>query len=182
VKIYTRTGDQGETSLWGQAGEKRIPKDDLRVDAYGTVDEANAVIGVARTWLTDSPALDAILAGVQHRLFALGADLSTVNPRRQHHLSADDVRYLELTIDELEASLTPLSHFVLPAGSPAAAYLHQARTVVRRAERRVVALYRREPGPPEHVSWLNRLSDLLFVMARVANREAGRNDVPAEFR
>jgi cob(I)alamin adenosyltransferase len=181
IKIYTRTGDEGTTSLWGQAGEKRIEKDHLRVEAYGTVDEANAVIGVARAWVADDD-LQSVLATVQHRLFALGADLSTLNPERRHHIRADDIQYLEAAIDRLDADLPALTRFILPAGTPAAALLHQARTIVRRAERRVVALYREEPGPPEHVAWLNRLSDLLFVMARAVNQRAGRGDVPAEFR
>jgi cob(I)alamin adenosyltransferase len=181
VKIYTKTGDAGETSLWGQAGERRIRKDDLRVEAYGTVDEANANLGLARATL-DSGRLGEQLEQIQHRLFALGADLATLNPRRQHHVTAEDVAQLEHWIDEWEATLPPLRHFVLPGGTRAASALHVARTVVRRAERRVVALYRQEPGPPEHVAFLNRLSDLLFVMARVANHQAGRGDVEAQFR
>jgi cob(I)alamin adenosyltransferase len=181
VKIYTKKGDAGETSLWGQAGERRIGKDDLRVEAYGTVDEANAALGLARATLENGPLAER-LEQIQHRLFALGADLATLNPRRQHHVTPEDVARLEEWIDEWDATLPPLKHFVLPGGTPAASALHLARTVVRRAERRVVALYRQEPGPPEHVAFLNRLSDLLFVMARVANHQAGRGDVAAQFR
>jgi cob(I)alamin adenosyltransferase len=181
VKIYTKRGDGGQTSLWGQSGEQRIAKNDARVEAYGTVDEANAVLGVARTALTTS-ALAEQLEEIQHRLFGLGADLSTLNPRRQHHITDEDVARLEGWIDAWEATLPPLQHFILPAGSPGASLLHQARTVVRRAERRVVSLYQETAGPTEHVRFLNRLSDLLFVMARVANREAAGGDVEAQFR
>lgn len=180
MKIYTRTGDQGDTSLWGVAGEKRIAKDSARVEAYGTVDEANAVLGLARTQLSDGP-LDAILEEVQHRLFSLGSDLATENPRRQHHLADEDVAALERAIDQYDGRLPPLTQFVLPAGTAAASALHLARTVVRRAERRVVALYRQEPGPGVHVRYLNRLSDLLFTLARAANHQGGRGDVPARF-
>lgn len=181
MKIYTKRGDGGQTSLWGQSGEQRIAKNDARVEAYGTVDEANAVLGVARAALTTS-ALAGQLEEIQHRLFGLGADLSTLNPRRQHHITDEDVARLEGWIDAWEATLPPLQHFILPAGSPGASLLHQARTVVRRAERRVVSLYQETAGPAEHVRFLNRLSDLLFVMARVANREAAGGDVEAQFR
>jgi cob(I)alamin adenosyltransferase len=180
LKIYTRTGDGGETSLWGIAGEKRIAKDSARVEAYGCVDEANAWLGMARTAL-DDPDVDSVLSDVQHRLFALGSDLSTLNARRQHHLTDADVAALEAAIDRYDAELEPLVRFVIPGGTPGAAALHGARTVVRRAERRVISLYRAEPGPTIHVRYLNRLSDLLFTMARVANARHGRGDVPAEF-
>ncbi len=180
MKIYTRTGDQADTSLWGVAGEKRIAKDSARVEAYGTVDEANAVLGLVRSQLDGGP-LDRLLETIQHRLFGLGSDLATENPHRQHHLEDADVVALEQAIDEYEAQLPALKQFVLPAGAPPAAALHVARTVVRRAERRVVALYRLEPGPAVHVRYLNRLSDLLFTLARVVNHERGRGDVPAVF-
>ncbi len=180
MKIYTRTGDQGDTSLWGVAGEKRIAKDSVRVEAYGTVDEANAVLGVVRSQLGGGP-VDALLETVQHRLFSLGSDLATENPRRQHHVDDGDVAALEAAIDAYDAELPALKQFVLPAGAPAAASLHVARTVVRRAERRVVALYRLEPGPAVHVRYLNRLSDLLFTLARVVNHQQGGGDVLAVF-
>ena len=180
MKIYTRTGDQGDTSLWGVAGEKRIAKDSARVEAYGTVDEANALLGLARTQLSAGP-LDSVLEAIQHRLFSLGSDLATENPRRQHHVTDADVAALEQAIDEYDAGLPTLRQFVLPGGAPAAASLHMARTVVRRAERRVVALYRVEPGPSVHVRYLNRLSDLLFTLARAVNHESGHGDVPAAF-
>ncbi|MCL8207710.1 MAG: cob(I)yrinic acid a,c-diamide adenosyltransferase [Actinomycetia bacterium] len=180
MKIYTRTGDRGQTSLWGVAGDRRVSKHDRRVEAYGTVDEANAALGVARAELGGGELADD-LAWVQHRLFALGADLATVNPARQHHIRAEDVQHLEARIDAYEAQLPRLRQFILPGGTRAAALLHLARTIVRRAERRVVALYEHEPGPPELLEFLNRLSDLLFVMTRAANQAAGRSDEPAEF-
>lgn len=179
MKIYTKTGDQGQTSLWGEAGEKRIAKNHLRVEAYGTVDEANACLGVARLNL-DGELADQI-THLQHRLFALGADLSTLNRKRQHHIQEEDVLWLETLIDRYEATLPPLRQFILPAGSAPSAFLHQARTMVRRAERRVVALYEKDPGPPEILRFLNRLSDLLFVLARQANFERGVADTFAEF-
>lgn len=181
MKIYTKTGDAGDTGLWGQAGEQRIPKEAPRVEAYGTVDEANAAIGMARALLGADHPLTDILAHVQHRLFALGADLATLNLNRQHHIVPDDVTYLETAIDELSEALPALRQFILPAGTPGSAALHQARTVVRRAERRLIALSRQAAGPPEHIQFLNRLSDLLFTMARSANHLAGMGDVPAEF-
>jgi cob(I)alamin adenosyltransferase len=181
VKIYTRGGDQGQTSLWGQAGEKRIAKDAIRVEAYGTVDEANAVLGLCRTASAD-PELSAILEEAQHRLFGLGSDLATLNEARRIHVTDRDVERLEGLIDSLDATLPTLRHFILPGGGELASYLHLARTVVRRAERRVVALYGLEPGPSAHLRFLNRLSDLLFVMARAANQRAGIADVEADFR
>ena len=181
VKIYTRTGDRGQTSLWGVAGESRIAKSDRRVEAYGTVDETNAAIGAAIAQMPTGPWADA-LRTIQHRLFGLGADLSTLNPARQHHITPEDIQYLERLIDQMEQELPPLKQFILPGGVPGAALLHQARTIARRAERRLVALYEEEPGPEEDLAWLNRLSDALFVMARVVNREAGIGDIVAKFR
>lgn len=181
MKIYTKGGDQGETSLWGQAGEKRIGKDEARVEAYGTVDEANAVLGLARTVPAD-PELAAMLEEIQHRLFGLGSDLATLNDARRHHVTDDDVNRLESFIDALEETLPTLRHFILPGGTELASRLHLARTVTRRAERRLVALYRMEPGPAVHLRYLNRLSDLLFVMARAANARAGVVDIEARFR
>jgi len=180
MKIYTRTGDTGDTSLWGVAGEKRIAKDSQRVEAYGTVDEANSLLGMVRSLGLDAD-LDAVLGQVQHRLFGLGSDLATENPRRQHHITDEDVAALEAAIDRMDQELAPLKQFILPGGTPSAAALHMARTVVRRAERRVIALYRSDPGPETHIRYLNRLSDLLFTMARAANQRAGRDDVPAVF-
>lgn len=175
TKIYTRGGDSGETSLGDGA---RVPKDALRVDAYGTVDEANAIVGLARLH-TDGVA-DEILGRVQNDLFDLGADLCRPKDGRKGEgglrVSAGQVDRLEGEIDQLNAELAPLESFVLPGGTAAAAHLHQARTVVRRAERLTVALARQEAVNDQAVKYLNRLSDLLFVMARHCN-ERGARDV-----
>ncbi|RPI44191.1 MAG: cob(I)yrinic acid a,c-diamide adenosyltransferase [Hyphomicrobiaceae bacterium] len=176
-KIYTRTGDAGLTALG--SGE-RVPKHSLRIAAYGTVDETNASIGVARLSLSAAPQLDAMLARAQNDLFDLGADLTAPEregkPQRERlRISEAQVERLEGEIDELNAELTPLRSFVLPGGSAAAAALHVARTVCRRAERGMVAL---ASQPNEHVSapalkYINRLSDLLFVASRYANDRGG---------
>jgi cob(I)alamin adenosyltransferase len=179
-KIYTRTGDAGLTALG--IGE-RVPKHSLRIAAYGTVDETNACIGLARLSLSAAPQLDAMLARAQNDLFDLGADLTAPEregkPQRERlRISEAQVERLEGEIDELNAELTPLRSFVLPGGSAAAAALHVARTVCRRAERGMVAL---ASEPNEHVSapalkYINRLSDLLFVASRYAN-DRGSGDV-----
>jgi cob(I)alamin adenosyltransferase len=176
-KIYTRTGDAGLTALG--IGE-RVPKHSLRIAAYGTVDETNAFIGLARLSLSAAPQLDAMLARAQNDLFDLGADLTAPEregkPQRERlRISEAQVERLEGEIDELNAELTPLRSFVLPGGSAAAAALHVARTVCRRAERGMVAL---ASQPNEHVSapalkYINRLSDLLFVASRYANDRGG---------
>lgn len=175
TKIYTRGGDSGETSLGDGA---RVPKDALRVDAYGTVDEANAIVGLARLH-TDGVA-DEILGRVQNDLFDLGADLCRPEDGRKGEgglrVSAGQVDRLEGEIDQINAGLAPLESFVLPGGTAAAAHLHQARTVVRRAERLTVALARQEAVNDQAIKYLNRLSDLLFVMARHCN-ERGARDV-----
>ncbi|MGB6426705.1 MAG: cob(I)yrinic acid a,c-diamide adenosyltransferase [Methyloceanibacter sp.] len=179
-KIYTRTGDDGTTAL---ASGRRIAKYDLRVEAYGTVDETNATIGLARLHARGSdPALDAMLARIQNDLFDLGADLSYPDDSKdvRGRLSVTDaqVERLEGEIDELNRELEPLRSFVLPGGSPAASYLHLARTVSRRAERLMVALAARPNesiGPPA-MRYINRLSDFLFVAARFAN-DKGNSDV-----
>jgi cob(I)alamin adenosyltransferase len=177
MKIYTKTGDDGTTGLFGGA---RVKKASLRVEAYGTVDEANAAIGVARATKLD-PETDAVLAGVQIDLFTVGAELATVPGKeeklRMRLVDGDDAARLERAIDAAEASVEPLKFFVLPGGSPQAAALHLARTICRRAERAVLAI---EDGPVRRdlVVYLNRLSDLLFVLARRANRLAGVEDVP----
>jgi cob(I)alamin adenosyltransferase len=182
-KIYTRTGDAGTTALGTGA---RVAKDSLRIAAYGSVDETNAALGVARVQLAAAlPDLDAVLARIQNDLFDLGADLCAPeaepksNPKRARlRVSEAQVQRLEDEIDGMNAKLAPLRSFVLPGGTPAAAALHVARTVCRRAERAIVALAR-EPG--EHVSppvlkYINRLSDLLFVASRTVN-DLGRADV-----
>ena len=182
-KIYTRTGDDGTTGLG--TGERRL-KSDLRVEAYGTVDETNSCVGMTRiqTGQTD-PGLDAILARLQNDLFDLGADLATPDPGDGQPLGYEPLRIvasqtarIEADIDALNARLDPLRSFVLPGGAPAAAALHMARTVARRAERLMVALAR-TPGEhvnPEAIRYVNRASDLLFVAARIAN-DNGKADV-----
>ncbi len=175
MKIYTRTGDRGETSLFGG---QRVPKDHLRVEAYGTVDELNACLGWARTLLPPGEVADVVEA-VQNDLFTLGADLATPEEGAEvPRVPAAWVERLEGWIDRAQERVPPLRSFVLPGGAPAAAALHLARTVCRRAERRVVALARTEPVNPELIRYLNRLSDLLFVLARQANREAGVPEPP----
>lgn len=173
MKLYTKTGDKGETGLYG--GE-RVSKAAPRVAAYGAVDEANAAIGLARAHL-DDPALDEVLASVQHGLFDLGADLATPLASRYRRniapLEDEDVRALEQLIDRFDAEVAPLTAFILPGGHPAGAALHLARTVVRRAEREAVALAQREAVNEVALVYLNRLSDLLFVLARVVNARVG---------
>jgi cob(I)alamin adenosyltransferase len=177
MKIYTKTGDDGTTGLFGGG---RVNKGSARVEAYGTVDELNAALGVARATPLEEHAED-ILAGVQIDLFTLGAELACV-PGKEAKLAmplldSEDCARLEQAIDSVEATLMPLQSFVLPAGSAQAAALHFARTVCRRAER---AILRMEDGPVrvELVVYLNRLSDLLFVLARRANASARVADVP----
>jgi cob(I)alamin adenosyltransferase len=180
ARIYTRTGDTGETGLFGGG---RVRKDDVRVAAYGTVDELNAVLGVARGALTGHDTLpseiDLFLDGVQHQLFNLGAELATPQPAQlgANLVSDADVAWLEQLIDRLEQKLEPLKTFILPGGSPAAAHLHWARTVSRRAERLVVTFAAVEPVRGEVLRYLNRLSDALFVAARAANQIANVPDV-----
>jgi cob(I)alamin adenosyltransferase len=179
VKIYTKRGDRGETSLFG--GEA-ASKASLRVDAYGEVDELNAAIGWARSLVSEHDAeLDAILGGFQISLFELGAELATpagVTSKASLPIGEDDVSRLERIIDRLQESLEPQTQFILPGGGAASAALHVCRTVCRRAERSVVRLREREAVGTQLLIFLNRLSDLLFVMARVANRRAGIADVP----
>lgn len=179
MKLYTRTGDEGETSLFGGG---RVSKADVRVDAYGTVDELNAVIGWALTQVRDAE-VRSRLERVQHDLFTLGADLSTPPPaegRRRPETPAlplDRVEEMEAWIDAAERELPPLRAFILPGGTPGGAALHVTRTVCRRAERAVVALAARDAVSDGVFRYLNRLSDLLFVFARVENHRAGAGDV-----
>jgi len=176
MKIYTRTGDSGSTGLLGGL---RVSKANLRVEAYGLLDETNAVLGWARA--ASLPAdLDAVLDGVQETCFRLGAWLAAA-PGKDPGVPAvgeADVGVLEGVIDRLDAALPPLKHFVVPGGGERAARLHVARTVARRAERAVVALAEHEPVAPTVLAWTNRLSDLLFVMARTANAADGVADRP----
>lgn len=175
-RIYTRTGDDGTTALGN--GERR-KKYELRVASYGTVDEANAAIGCARA-AKPSAELDAILARIQNDLFDLGADLATPQtpdlPYEPLRIVAKQVERLEREIDELNARLTPLRTFVLPGGSMVAAHLHCARTIARRAERLIVELSESETVGEAALHYVNRLSDLLFVAARIANDD-GKHDV-----
>ena len=179
MKIYTKTGDQGLTGLFGGG---RVPKDDIRVEAYGDVDELNAVLGVARS-VEAMPRIDEVLVPIQRDLFAIGALLATPDREKMAlHLQKariDEGRIgeLERAIDQGEAELEPLAAFIIPGGSHKAAALHVARTVCRRAERHVVRLQHEVELPPLAVIYLNRLSDLLFTLARVANRRAGAGEV-----
>ncbi len=180
LKIYTKTGDDGRTGLYGGG---RVPKDDLRVSAYGDVDELNAIIGMARS--TDMmPRIDEVLAPVQRDLFAIGALLAT--PNREKHkeqlekarISDKRIGQLEQAIDDAEEELDPLKAFILPGGTAKASSLHVARTVCRRAERAIIALQHSGADVPQIIIvYLNRLSDLLFVLARVANKRAGAGEV-----
>ncbi len=178
MKIYTKTGDDGTTGLYGGG---RVQKDHPRIEAYGTIDELNAVLGMSRAeQLPDE--IDAVLARVQNELFELGAELATPMPvaKGMSNIAPEHAAAIEADIDTFEAQLPPLKQFILPAGVKGAATLHLARTVCRRAERRVLTLAR-EPGEtvsPQVVVYLNRLSDLLFVLARTVNQAAGCHDTP----
>lgn len=179
MKIYTKTGDTGQTGLFGGG---RVSKDDPRVEAYGDVDELNAVLGFARA-AEMMPRIDEVLVPIQRDLFSIGALLSTPDLKKMHdHLAkaqVDDSRISELehAIDACEKELEPLRAFIVPGGTPKAAALHVARTVCRRAERRVIHLQREVEIPQIVVVYLNRLSDLLFTLARVANTRAGAGEV-----
>lgn len=179
MRIYTRTGDEGETGLFGGG---RVSKADLRVAAYGEVDELNSSIGVARA--TEPRHLfDTQLEAIQRDLFSIGGHLATPDPEKvraalaKAELSPVRVEEFERAMDEAEVALPPLRAFILPAGSAKAAALHLARTVCRRAERGVVALASTEEVPRLFLVYLNRLSDYLFTLARLANQDAGRGDV-----
>jgi cob(I)alamin adenosyltransferase len=180
TKIYTRTGDDGSTGL---GDGERLPKYHTRIAAYGTVDEANAAIGVARQALTEDDALvDAMLSRIQNDLFDLGADLCVPDrgkplPYQPLRITDGQVVRLECEIDLMNSELRPLTSFVLPGGSPAAAALHLARTVTRRAERHIVELatLHDEPVNPAGLKYVNRLSDLLFVASRYVNGKGSRD-------
>ena len=171
MKIYTRTGDAGQTSFFGGS---RVPKNDARIEAYGTIDELNSFVGVARASWPDSP-LDSDLSHIQSDLFDLGAQLASPGLSRFPGVPDGRTAALEHRIDEMERELDSLTSFILPAGSVAAANLHVARTVCRRAERLVVALH--DDSHANAITYLNRLSDFLFVAARYANARLGVADV-----
>lgn len=179
MKIYTRTGDEGDTGLFGGG---RVSKDHSRVAAYGTVDELNAHVGVAISSVAD-PDIQALLEQIQHDLFTIGADLSSMpkqdGTRHEHlpDLPTGRVAEMEAWIDEADNELEELRNFILPGGGPGAAALHVARTICRRAERTVVHLATLEPVEEDIVIYLNRLSDLLFTLARVENHRSGLPDV-----
>ncbi len=169
-RIYTRGGDKGQTSL---GDGSRVAKHDPRVAAYGTVDEANSAIGIARLHVDGEP--DAMLARIQNDLFDLGADLCTPREKNPKYpplrIEAGQVERLETEIDRMNAKIAPLKSFILPGGTPGAAWCHYARTVVRRAEREVTVLAERDDINPQAVNYLNRLSDHLFVLARHLNAD-----------
>lgn len=171
MKIYTKTGDEGKTSF---VGGERVAKNDLRIDTTGTLDELNSVLGVALSFVIDEK-LRFILEKTQHDLFTLGAELSwftsKASTRKLPVTTAEQVKELEYFIDELDAMLAPQTAFILPNGTQASTFLHLARTVCRRAERLIVTLSHDYPLNPEMLKYINRLSDLLFVMARYANKE-----------
>ena len=175
-RIYTRSGDDGRTSLGDGA---RLPKFHVRVAAYGSIDEANSVIGIALLYVGDSVVRD-VLTHIQNDLFDVGADLC--RPQREHRkveplrVSEGQVTWVEEKIDSFNAALAPLDSLVLPGGTPASAYLHHARTVVRRGERDMTEIAYQEPVNPAALRYVNRLSDLLFVLARYLN-DSGRADV-----
>ena len=179
MKIYTRTGDAGDTGLFGGG---RVGKDHPRVEAYGDVDELNAALGLVRA-LEPMPRIDEVLVPVQRDLFAIGALLATPDRDRMRasleKARIDDARIIELEggIDRCDVELEPLRSFIVPGGTAKAAALHVARTICRRAERRVVTLRHGEEIPEIVVIYLNRLSDLLFMLARVANKRAGAGEV-----
>ena len=175
MKIYTKTGDQGDTGLFGGG---RVRKDAPRIEAYGTVDELNALLGVARA-AELPPDVDATLHEIQGELFAIGAELATTDPgdHGTQLTGATEIERLEAAIDSYEAGLPPLTHFILPGGTPGAAQLHFARTVCRRAERCLVSLMDGDETISTYVLiYLNRLSDLLFVLARAVSHKAGAEE------
>ena len=174
TRIYTKGGDKGKTSLSSGA---RVPKHDPRVAAYGTVDETNATVGLVR--LHTQGEVDALLSRVQNDLFDLGADLATPEVENPEYpplrITTGQVERLEQEIDRINANLAPLKSFILPGGSPAAAHLHLARTVARRAEREITALAEQDAINPEAIRYINRLSDLLFVLCRHVNDDGAQD-------
>jgi len=175
-RIYTRTGDSGETGLF--SGE-RVRKDASRIEAYGTVDELSSTIGHARS-LTEDKEVEEILEKVQRDLFVVGAELATRSRKRKPRrveVTDEMVKHLERDIDRLDSELSPLSTFILPSGATAATALHVARAVARRAERRAVTLAKKEKLNPQLLAYLNRLSSMLFVLARIVNKRSGAEEM-----
>jgi len=183
TRVYTRTGDRGETAL---VGGKRVPKDAARIEAYGTIDELNAVIGLARVFNEERLAegeghrwLDEVLRRLQNQLFDLGSELATPDEAAyegMYRVGETEVRELERLIDECQKALEPLKSFVLPGGGRVGAFLHQARTVCRRAEREILRLSRAEPLSEWPLKYVNRLSDLLFVLSRWVAKRLGERE------
>ena len=176
-RVVTRTGDGGKTAL---IGGERVSKASLRVDSYGEVDELNSCLGLAAASLQDAQALD-LLQFIQHRLFTLGADLAAPEGVPVPRMLASHVEELEQAMEPLMDELPPLEEFILPGGGPAGAALHLARTVARRAERSTVALSGHEPVNEQAIIYLNRLSDFLFVLARVVNKRQNQPETLADF-
>jgi cob(I)alamin adenosyltransferase len=179
MKIYTKTGDSGETGLFGG---QRIRKNAPRLDVCGTYDELNAMLGLIRSEKGLPETVDRLLEQFQNDLFNAGSELATPPPNKPQCpvLGEEHIRRMETAIDQFEGTLPPLANFILPGGCRAAALFHVARTICRRAERKLVALDQQEPGAvnPFQLGYLNRLGDLLFVLARAMNFEAGISDVP----
>lgn len=183
TKVYTRTGDRGETAL---VGGKRVPKDSLRIEAYGTIDELNSIVGLARVFNEENLAageahqfLDEVLCRLQDELFDLGSELATPPEFFQpgmYRVGGDEVARLEKLMDRCQKDLLPLTSFILPGGGRVGAYLHQCRTVCRRAERDVLRLSREEEINPEAVKYINRLSDLFFVLSRWIAKQTGERE------
>ncbi len=175
MKIYTKTGDDGNTGL---QGNYRIAKSHPRIMAYGTVDEANAALGIVLTNILDED-INSLLTKIQNDLFVVGADLSNPNLNDvKNRVSLDSVELLENSIDKFESELPPLTQFILPGGDIAAAQLHHVRTVVRRAETQTVQLSEKDEINSNCIKYLNRLSDLFFVMGRLINKRKNKDDVP----
>jgi cob(I)alamin adenosyltransferase len=181
LKIYTKTGDKGETSLYGG---KRVRKDNMRVEAYGAVDETNAYIGFARAAIHEGSSgsrevlnfIDSVLEPVQHKLFAIGANLAGSDDSK-YLVEEADLEFLEKSIDKMDEQVQPIKAFILPFGTDLSSRLHLARVMSRNAERRIVALSQTEPVNPNLLAYANRLSDFLFTLARFANKAQGTPDV-----
>lgn len=183
TKVYTRTGDRGETAL---VGGKRVPKDSPRIDAYGTIDELNSIVGLARVFNEESidageahQFLDEVLCQLQDELFDLGSELATPAESFQegmYRVGEDEIHRIEKLIDKCQEDLEPLKSFILPGGGRVGAYLHQCRTVCRRAEREILRLSRQEEVNPNLIKYVNRLSDLFFVLSRWIAKQTGEQE------